>query len=64
MKKTSSKSKPIVFSANIEKMIEKAEKNPRPNSCPVVDVLVDLMNMGYKEWMKKNIVHKRQKSNK
>ena len=62
MKKKSSKSKPIVFSANIEKMMKKAEKNPRPGSCAVVDVLEDLMLMGYKEWEKRNRSHKRQKT--
>lgn len=61
MKKNPSKTKPVVFSANIDKMIEKAEKNPRPGSCAVIDVLEDLMRMGYKEWEKKNRPHKRQK---
>ena len=62
MKKSLKKSKPIVISANIERMIKKAEKNPRPGSCAVVDVLEDLMSMGYKEWEKRNRPHKRQKT--
>ncbi len=64
MKKNPSKTKPVVLSANLEQMIKKAEKNPRPGSCAVVDVLEDLLAMGYKEWEKKNRPHKRQKSNK
>lgn len=64
MKKTSKKSKVVVFSADVKKMMQKAEKNPRQGSCPVVDVLEDLMAMGYKEWVKRNHPHKRQKPNK
>lgn len=64
MKKNPAKTKPVIFSANIERMIKKAEKNPRPGSCAVVDVLEDIMAMGYKEWEKKNRQHKRQKPTK
>ncbi len=64
MKKTPSKTKPVVFSANIEQMIKNVEKNPRQGSCTVVDVLEDLMIMGHEEWEKKHRPHKRQTSNK
>ena len=62
MKKNPLKIQPVAFSANLSKMIKEAEKHPKPNSCLVVDVITDLMETGYKEWEKKYMPHKRQKS--
>lgn len=61
MKKNPNKTRPIVLSVNIDDMIRKAEKKPKPNSCVVVDVISELMEMGHLEWMKKHAPHKRQK---
>ena len=56
------KSKPIVLKVDLNAMINKAEKHPRPNSCAVVDVLTDLMVMGRNEAEKRR--HKSKKTNK
>ena len=60
MKKNPNKTRPIVLSANIDDMIRKAERNLKPNSCAVVDVISELMETGHREWMKKHAPHKRQ----
>ena len=43
------KQRPVVLRVDLNSMIKKAEKHPRPNSCVVVDVLTDLMIKGREE---------------
>lgn len=61
MKKNPNKQKPVVLPVSLEKMIKDAEKNPKTNSCVVVDVISELMAMGHKEWARRHMPHKRQK---
>ena len=56
------KRRPVVLKVNLDEMIKKAEKNPRPGSCVVVDVVTDLMAMGREEAEKRR--HKSRKTNK
>lgn len=51
-----------MLKVNLDEMIKKAEKNPRPGSCVVVDVVTDLMAMGREEAEKRR--HKSRKTNK
>ena len=58
-KEKTRKPKPVVFRVDLNAMIKKAEKNPKPDSCLVVDVLTELMAKGWEEAEKRR--HKSRK---